>query len=79
MDPAVHITNASHCGGDHVFYPGYIHAQAATAVEQLLLQRTVQHYTPPSLLSSHVQHLSTLIFSSFNITIPLLVIYDIIT
>lgn len=37
MDPAVHITNASHCDVGHVLYPGHIQAPAA-AVFQLLLR-----------------------------------------
>lgn len=34
--PAVHITNAVHCGGDHVLQPGSIQAPAAIAGAQLL-------------------------------------------
>lgn len=66
-DPAVHITNAVHCGGDHVLEPGSIQAPAAIAVAQLL-QRPVLSvcweslsHVPLTLLSSHVQRSLTLL------------------
>lgn len=45
LDPAVHIANASHCGGGggHVLYPGHIQAPAAAAAFQLLLQPSFSH------------------------------------